>query len=392
MLQEIEISNFRCFDSLKVSNFSRINLISGKNNSGKTALLEAIFLGFISRAKEILMLDSIRKNSFLFEKDSNTEVFENLFFDRFHKQAIEIKTKQSNDHIKTRIFFGAEDCYQQLLRKYKDLNEDNFSLPITFVQGCNLSSFDCGDLYSVHKTSFVGQKDNYFFEFFDPDVFIDEDYVNDFDEKNPLQNVQMIKIDFDSVFSESLNLISCFSRRSHQELAYFYDRLRLKDQEERLIEAFQKIDSSILNLETFIVGEPMIYVKRKDRVRLPLPSFGDAMQRIAEIIFCLLSQDETVENKFLIIDEIENGIHYTLHQTFWEMLWKLARELDVQIFATTHSREMIEAFVRASEANGFEDGAYFEMTRNVKTGRAIAIQRDLDTLIDGLEEGGIRGE
>jgi AAA15 family ATPase/GTPase len=44
MIEDIEIHNFRCFDLLKVSGCKRVNLISGKNNVGKTALLEAIFL------------------------------------------------------------------------------------------------------------------------------------------------------------------------------------------------------------------------------------------------------------------------------------------------------------------------------------------------------------
>ena len=44
MIKKITIENFRCFDKLKVLGFERVNLISGKNNAGKTALLEAIFL------------------------------------------------------------------------------------------------------------------------------------------------------------------------------------------------------------------------------------------------------------------------------------------------------------------------------------------------------------
>jgi len=44
MIKDIEISNFRCFEHTKIEGFERVNLIGGKNNSGKTALLEAIFL------------------------------------------------------------------------------------------------------------------------------------------------------------------------------------------------------------------------------------------------------------------------------------------------------------------------------------------------------------
>ncbi|WP_390903751.1 AAA family ATPase [Trichothermofontia sichuanensis] len=49
MLRNIEVRNFRCFDYLKVSGLEKLNLISGKNNIGKTALLEAIFLNSAPR-------------------------------------------------------------------------------------------------------------------------------------------------------------------------------------------------------------------------------------------------------------------------------------------------------------------------------------------------------
>ncbi|MDM8545511.1 AAA family ATPase, partial [Candidatus Venteria ishoeyi] len=44
LLQEIEIKNFKCFDNFKASGFKRVNLIGGKNNVGKTALMEACFI------------------------------------------------------------------------------------------------------------------------------------------------------------------------------------------------------------------------------------------------------------------------------------------------------------------------------------------------------------
>ncbi len=44
MLERLHIRNYRVFNNLKIDQLSRINLIAGKNNSGKTSLLEAIFL------------------------------------------------------------------------------------------------------------------------------------------------------------------------------------------------------------------------------------------------------------------------------------------------------------------------------------------------------------
>ncbi len=44
MLQNLEIRNFRLFDHLKMERLGQINLVGGRNNSGKTTLLEALFL------------------------------------------------------------------------------------------------------------------------------------------------------------------------------------------------------------------------------------------------------------------------------------------------------------------------------------------------------------
>lgn len=399
MLQDIEIENFRCFDDLKVSGFSRVNLISGQNNSGKTTLLESIFVGSMSKIDDIFGLEKIRKKSLFDTRKSNREIFENLFFDRDYQLKISINCRFETRDLKSTILFNEENIFDFLeyQQYYLKLNESRS--PVMLIH----QDLDLASNISSHRISFLGKANKSFVSLESAELEVDHteiDYADDkidskredleivFDPKNFKQR----NIDLDEIIAKDSSLVSLFSRRSHEELARFYDVLRLADQEEKLINAFQEIDPSIINLETFVVGEPMIYVKQKSTPKLPLSVFGDAMQRIAEIIFCLLSQPSADKNKFLIIDEIENGLHYTHHQAFWEMLWKLARELDVQIFATTHSREMIESFVQVSEAKGFDDGAYFEMARHAKTGKIIVIRRDLDTLMYGLNEGGVRGE
>ena len=51
MLEELSIRNYRIFRELKIDQLRRINLIAGSNNSGKTSLLEAIFLLASGRAE-----------------------------------------------------------------------------------------------------------------------------------------------------------------------------------------------------------------------------------------------------------------------------------------------------------------------------------------------------
>jgi AAA15 family ATPase/GTPase len=45
----------------------------------------------------------------------------------------------------------------------------------------------------------------------------------------------------------------------------------------------------------------------------------------------------------LLIDEIENGLHWSILPKVWRFLVETARVLDVQVFATTHSKDCIEA-------------------------------------------------
>ena len=49
------------------------------------------------------------------------------------------------------------------------------------------------------------------------------------------------------------------------------------------------------------------------------------------------------EAGILLIDEIDTGLHYSLIEQLWGALIELSRQLDVQIFATTHSSDCIRA-------------------------------------------------
>jgi len=64
----------------------------------------------------------------------------------------------------------------------------------------------------------------------------------------------------------------------------------------------------------------------------------------------------------LLVDEFENGMHYTVQLDAWRAVFKLSRLLDVQVFATTHSWDSIEAFQKAA-AESPEDGAIVRLAR-----------------------------
>ncbi len=99
MLKEIEIQNFRCFEQIKISGFERVNLIGGKNNAGKTALLEAIFLNFVPDLSSIVMLRELRRESSAALEAMSDRAWNNLFYALKKDKTIVIQEKNDNHDI-----------------------------------------------------------------------------------------------------------------------------------------------------------------------------------------------------------------------------------------------------------------------------------------------------
>lgn len=358
MIKDIEINNFRCFDRLKVSGCKRINLISGKNNVGKTALLEAIFLNSTPTKDTIFSMGEWRKESGRFFDVLPAKRWNNFFFQQDISSSCSIEVRLFDRSKSVQI--SIDHNYEQLLesdnrlRKYLDdkysdnsIDEksDNDINPYILLIEVRINSGE------AHQTRIVSARYQ----------------ITDGKDINYLDRVQPSSFIPSSLKSSSISLTREF------------DKARLNEKDNDVLKAFQIIDSSIIAVESFSVPEPTIYLKRQGEKRLPLSLFGDAMNRIADIILKIINNQDSV----LLIDEIENGIHHSSQIAFWDFLYKLADRLNVQIFATTHSLEMTEAFIKAG-VDRQDSAAHFELVRHEKTNKIVAINRDLETLEYGI--------
>ena len=84
---------------------------------------------------------------------------------------------------------------------------------------------------------------------------------------------------------------------------------------------------------------PSIYLDIGQDALVPLTVSGEGMVRMFSIILELISS----RNGVLLIDEIDNGLHYTVMPKFWKLLGALVEKHDVQIFATTHNDDMMRS-------------------------------------------------
>jgi predicted ATPase len=95
---------------------------------------------------------------------------------------------------------------------------------------------------------------------------------------------------------------------------------------------------------------------------IPLRSMGDGMSRMLGIALSLVSARDGV----LLVDEIENGIHYSVQSELWELVFRTARRLNVQVFASTHSWDCIEAFQAAAQADPYEEAALIRLEQSAE--------------------------
>jgi len=141
----------------------------------------------------------------------------------------------------------------------------------------------------------------------------------------------------------------------------------------------------------FVRDENASLVKRRDIWRsarlkvageplpIPLNSLGEGMQRILQIVLKVFS----AKGGFLLIDEFENGLHYTVQEKVWTLLFEIAQRLDIQIFVTTHSWDCIESFIKVAIDRDDIEGVLFRVGKSVKTselGKIIATVFDEDNL------------
>lgn len=88
----------------------------------------------------------------------------------------------------------------------------------------------------------------------------------------------------------------------------------------------------------------LVYADLGTKPMIPFTQLGQAFTRILEI-YCEIFANQP---KILLIDEIENGLYYEGLGDFWNGLFEVLEDQDVQLFATTHSRECMEAAHRAA--------------------------------------------
>ncbi len=323
-LTYFKIENFKKFDSLEVNDIGQFNLIVGDNNVGKTCLLEALlfddnFIRWIRNYHHTLYLRGINFGP----KNINLKDIE------FPKQSY-FSYLTNNDSKKINI--------ETLTKK------DKQNLSIEYV------SFN-----DLQKSDFSKRKDNYEFENL-------EHWIK-FYKNSEFEELQFMYLDNLERIDEYWPYIQFNVSYSNdvEDFLRILERKRLDDDQKvnelsynhkkELISILNNIfDIEIVDFLTKYHGNNgMISIATKTNVNyVPITQFGDGFNKIFRYLVEIMYVRENKDNR-IMIDEIDTGIHYTKHKDFWVNILKVCKEFDVQLFATTHSKEFAQAYVDAAK-------------------------------------------
>ncbi len=353
------IENFRLFDKVQVNHLGRVNLIVGKNNSGKSAFLEAVLLHHtkmsVPTIVELLRIrqedwDAMLAGEFL---DDLSDPFRHFFKNHRMPESKDLGfrfSSKSTEEIKvstgTYYWVNESDENGIAVRKRKFItSEEDVSSEET--QRCVLVS--CGsDTFVIDLDGKIPR----------PHMF----RKHPVREKAPYRFVSPQGVD-DSLVSK------------------MWDAIGLTDMATEVIDGLKLIEPSLLNIAAIEgEGRERRLVAKLDcfDVPVPLKSLGDGMTRLLHIILSLVS----CKGGVLVIDEFENGLHWDVQPKIWNLVFELAKRLDVQVFASTHSRDCVSSFQEAW-GNYEADGAFMRLSTDDPKG---SIQEyDLELLRDSIE-------
>jgi hypothetical protein len=326
MYNSFIVRNFRGFRELKIDHLDRINLITGKNNVGKTALLEALFLYCGAYNPQL----AINLNAFRgITKMKLTigqwdEIFWNSLFNQFDTSR-DIELVGNYKETTGRIL------WLRIVKQpsHPELITQSVENALEVSKGVISSSEVTRLLELEYKEAERHGKHYLIFD---------------------TQGIRMHPLPppppFPAYF-QGARIIIPFSEEAER-----FGQLEIHGNQDVLLDVLQIIEPRIKRLAMIVIaGQPILHGDIGMGRLMPLPVMGEGMARLTSLVLQIANAPKGV----VLVDEIENGIHHSKMLKVWEAIAKVARKFDTQIFATTHSLECI-----VSAHNAFKESDVYD--------------------------------
>jgi ABC-type branched-subunit amino acid transport system ATPase component len=335
MIRSVKVTGFRALRRFSMQNLGRINLLVGKNNAGKSSVLEALYLLSNAGAPTAIWTVLMRRGENIVDTPVSGRAIQQEIDLRhlFHGHvlqigtAIEISTSNGNPNRSIRFEIG-EAKPEGNLALFAQASQVDLGVP-----QLSLSMLITGDpappALVVPLSGRGGLRQ---------DVL--QTLINLTANKPPPQGGGNLPGTTQYVTTEALAI---------SEVQAAFNEISLSPREERVIRALNFIEPDIERIATaqgpFFSGPGWptrggLKAKLRNLEEpVPIGSMGEGIWRMLSLAISL----SRAKDGIFLIDEIDTGLHFSVMAKLWRFVAETAREFNVQVFATTHSLDCVRS-------------------------------------------------
>jgi AAA15 family ATPase/GTPase len=336
-IKRFEVRNFKKLNAISVSDIGSINLITGDNNAGKTTLLEALLIDEdVNKSIQFLHRTLCHKNFHIHPERIHTKnpIFPKesylKFLENDKTKPVSFEWEYNEGEV---LSIGFQDCTIDELNEedFKKRKEDNYNIgsPKNWIKIFKNGQYD--ELQWMYLDDF--QRDLKYGYW--PLIAFDAGYQDDINQYYT-ENIGFDEISKNENTKRDINQLELkFKTLDFEQKKIFISTLSMfiPDIEDTTIKIYYHRDILSIKTKEFDDYKPITFWGE---------GFNKFVRYLLEIIKC--------KGNRLMIDEIDTGIHWTKLKGFWKNIIEACLLNDVQLFATTHSKECIEAFAAASDS------------------------------------------
>ncbi|MGA2701957.1 MAG: AAA family ATPase [Isosphaeraceae bacterium] len=363
-LDDVTINGFRGLKNLRLDGLGLINILVGPNNCGKTSVLEALSI-LCNASDPFEWLWMVRRRDFGGLDESRIQSLRWCFPQ--HGQLADPEVTFEGEcsmscsgsfplrrlRVTYRDIEGEPDPKKLGRRGKGQLQFDETLEDVQPRRGAEITHFVESDAPLLRSASFDPQ----------PVVIqVWEDY--------PIQpgrprRRSLAPTETLTPYSYQINRVQVSS----------HSRFLFGHEQDMILDLVREFDSEIIDMKlaSFRGRRPAIYLMHRRLGPAPLSVFGDALRRVVLLASTLLALKD---GGILLIDEIETGIHVSTIHGIFTWLIRIARQFHVQVVATTHSLEAVDAFALSAQ-DGHPDLVTYHLDQTERETRTKRIDGDL---------------
>jgi predicted ATPase len=347
MFTNFHIERFRGIPALDIDGVKPITLLVGKNNSGKTSVLEAIFL--LCGATDPISAAKIAN------------------------QRGQCLTNTGDADTAWRSLFQGLNCEEPIAITGTWEGEGPRRLNVKAEESAGYSPDPARPISGIVEVGGRRRIGSLFFTFTSPAVAgrVPNQSIFTrvrFDPSTQQTTAEVVGHDYTlGEYSIRVRLLSARSFVHLSQDTDQYSSLVRTRREEAVVAGLRLVDPRVRKLD--VISESSgatVYADLGGEALIPLAVCGEGMLRLFSTILAVTATKGGV----LLIDEIDNGLHHSVMKELWPLMRKLCAEHNVQLIATTHNDEILRYAIKAFE-DAPEIFGVFRLDRVGETMKAV---------------------